>query len=65
MVNTFLVQVSQPEDSVLARALYNPKYGACVYKFQCVVDFLGRIILFTRPHLGIMYDGNIWNVTEQ
>lgn len=65
MVDTFPVRVSQPEDSVLGKALYNPKYGSCVYKFQCAVDFLGRIILFSGPHLGTMYDGNIWNATEQ
>ena len=47
MVDTFPVCVSQPEDSLLLRTLFNPKYNTHVYKFQCAVDFLGRILLLT------------------
>ena len=64
MVDTFPVRVSEPEDSALGQVLFNPKYGSCVYKFQCAVTFLGVIPLFTGPHLGTSYDGNIYEATE-
>lgn len=60
MVDTFPVYVSQPEDGLLARSLYNPKYGGCIYKFQLGCDFLGRNNLLTGPHMGVMNDGNTW-----
>ena len=65
MIDTFSVQVSQSKNSALTKALYNLKYGSCVYKFQCAVDFLKKIILFISSYLGMMYDKNIWNTTEQ
>ena len=42
----------------MSSALWNGKYNGCVLKFQIGIDFLGRIILFTGPHLA--YDGHIW-----
>lgn len=60
MVDTFPVERLQPEDSYLAKSLYNPKYGGTVFKFQNVVDFLGRIVYFSGPHLGTTHDDLIW-----
>jgi len=76
MVDTFPVQVLQPLDSLFARQLYQPKYGCCVYKFQLGCSFLGHFITFSGliqlfvpedvgPHLGISYDGDIWDSTLQ
>eukprot|EP00026_Physarum_polycephalum_P011249 Phypoly_transcript_11456.p1 GENE.Phypoly_transcript_11456~~Phypoly_transcript_11456.p1 ORF type:complete len:177 (+),score=4.07 Phypoly_transcript_11456:606-1136(+) len=59
----FPLRVQVPVDRELARALYNPKYKHCVYKCQLGIDFLGRIIICTGPHLGLCYDGHIWSRT--
>ena len=59
IVDTLPVYVLQPGNSTLARLLYNPKYSGPIYKLQLVTDFLGRIICFTGPHLGVEYDGSI------
>jgi len=64
IVDTLPVYVQQPSNSTLKRLLYNPKYGGTVYKLQLGIDFLGRIILFTGPHLGVQYDGDIWKSTS-
>jgi hypothetical protein len=64
MVDTTPVFVECPRKSSAARGLFNPKYGWTVYKAQVGIDFLGRIILFSGPHLGTTYDGNIWLSTE-
>ncbi len=57
------MEIQQPKDSFLAHALYNKKYGGPVYKFQNVVDFLGRIVAFTGVHLGKTHDAEIWSTT--
>ena len=41
MVDTFPVRVLQPTNSEIRKRLYNPKYGACVYKVQLAIDFRG------------------------
>jgi hypothetical protein len=64
MVDTTPIFVEMPRNSFRARALFNPKYGWSVYKVQIGVDFLGRIILFSGPHLGTSYDGHIWMNTS-
>jgi hypothetical protein len=43
MVDTFPLRVLQPVHRPLARALYNPKYGGCIYKGQLAIDFLGIV----------------------
>jgi len=60
-VDTMPVYVLQPKSPLLSRLLYNPKYGAPVYKLQLATDFLGRLILFSGPHFGTEYDGHIQN----
>ena len=60
IVDTVPVYVLAPQDSTLNHWLYNPKYGGTIYKAQIGTDFMGRIILFTGPHLGNgAYDGHI------
>ncbi len=44
-VDTFPMYVQQPINSELRKALYNPKYGGCVYKGQLGIDFLGMLML--------------------
>ena len=63
IVDTFPLHVLQPHNSTLRRALFNPKYGGCVYKGQLGINFLGAIVLCTGPHLGLCYDGHIWQRT--
>lgn len=65
IVDTFPVEILKPEDHEKASATYNGKYETNVYKFQVVVDFLGRIIYFSGPHLGSKYDGHIWRDTYE
>jgi hypothetical protein len=43
--------------------MFAKKYGGVAYKFQNVVDFLGRIVAFTGVHLGKTHDGKIWSST--
>lgn len=60
IVDTVPVTVLQSVDHTLHHALNNPKYGHTVYKAQLSIDFLGRIIVFTGPHLGLLtYDAHI------
>lgn len=59
IVDTVPIVVLEPEDALLRHWLFNPKYGAPVYKAQIAIDFLGRIIFFSGPHLGLYYDGHI------
>lgn len=59
IVDTVPFTVLQPIDPTLNHAIYNPKYGHTVYKAQVGIDFLGRIVLFSGPHLGLQYDGRI------
>jgi len=60
IVDTFPVQVVQPQSSELRHLLYNGKYGCCVVKFVMMIDFKGRIIFFDGPFTGNSYDGHIW-----
>jgi len=64
IIDTFPIYVSQPKTYRLAKLLFNGKYKRCIYKIQLGIDFLGRIIVFSGPHLGIEYDGNIWEDTS-
>lgn len=59
IVDTLPIYVQQPVNSILSHMLYQPKYKNHVYKMQLGVDFLGRIILFSGPHWGTQYDGDI------
>ena len=63
IVDTLPVYVPQPHRWALARLLYQPKYGACVYKYQLGITFAGEIVLFTGPHLGTTPDVTIWEAT--
>ncbi len=58
-VDTVPIYVQQPQNSTLRHMLYNPKYAGTVYKMQIGIDFLGRIVLFSGPHIGLQYDGDI------
>jgi hypothetical protein len=60
IVDTLPIPVSQPKDFQVAKLLYNPKYGRCVYKVLICIDFLGRILFFSGPYIGTKYDGHIW-----
>jgi len=57
-----VVQIAIPTNSRLARALYNPKYGGCVLKWQVAVDLCGNYLLLTGPH--VAYDGHIFTNTS-
>lgn len=63
IVDTFPIRVLKPVNSTLRKALFNPKYDDCVYKVQLGINFLGEIVLCTGPHLGVCYDGHIWERT--
>jgi len=63
MVDTFPIVVQQPLCSFHKRNLYNPKYKNTIYKVQLGCDFLGRIIVFSGMHLGVEYDGHLWEKT--
>jgi hypothetical protein len=63
MTDTTPIFVQQPKSSTLRSALFNRKYAWTVYKFQLSVDFLGRIVCFSGPHLGNSYDAHIWRNT--
>ncbi len=45
IVDTFPIRVKQPVNKELRESLYNPKYGACVYKCQLGIDFLGMVLI--------------------
>jgi hypothetical protein len=64
IVDTFPVEVQNPHDSFMSKVLYHGKYGTTVFKFQNVVDFLGRIVCFTGAHLGKTPDHKIWESTS-
>jgi len=61
MVDTVPIVISQPTKFSHRRFFYNPKYKACVVKIQLVISFLGHIIYFSGPHLGITPDCKIWH----
>jgi len=61
LVDTYVVHVSIPNNTKLARVLYNPKYSGCVLKWQVAVDFCGNYVLLTGPH--VAYDGHIFSNT--
>jgi hypothetical protein len=63
MTDTTSMYVQQPQSSVLRSALFNRKYSWTIYKFQISVDFLGRIVCFSGPHLRNSYDAHIWRNT--
>ena len=65
MVDTFPVFVPTPNSYSLAQLLYQPKYKRCVLKIQIGCNFLGEIILWTGPNLGIDSDVTIWDTTWQ
>lgn len=60
--DTLPVYIQTPQDPVRYRLFYNGKYGAHVYKLLLGIDFLGRIIFISGPHLGGAwnYDAHIW-----
>jgi len=59
-VDTFPFRVYLPRDSRLRRCLYNPKYSSSVWKWEIIIDLLGRIVSFAGPHIGTAYDGHIF-----
>jgi hypothetical protein len=64
MTDTTPIYVQQPQNSTLRSALFNRKYSWTIYKLQISVDFLGRIVCFSGPHIGNAYDAHIWNNTS-
>ena len=64
-VDTGPVFVCNPKRSKMSRLLHQPKYHACVYKFQLVCSFLGHIISYSGLHDGVEPDSNIWQQTSQ
>lgn len=58
IVDTQPIYVAQPKNTTLRTALYNPKYGDTVYKVMQIIDFMGRRIAFSGPHLGTFYDAH-------
>jgi len=63
IVDSFPIYVSQPTNPAFARVLYNPKYGACIWKVLIVISLLGTILYFKAPFPGTIYDGHIWQDT--
>jgi len=63
IVDTYVIHVSTPIQSILSRSLYNPKYSGFVLKWQVVTDLLGNYILLTGPH--VIYDGHIFTHTME
>lgn len=63
IVDTFPVYCPAPHRFALRRLLFQPKYKACVLKYQLGITFAGEIILFTGPHLGTIGDCTIWEAT--
>ena len=63
LVDVFPVYVPAPTRYSLAKLLFQPKYNHCVFKIQLGVNFLGEIILWTGPHLGVVSDITIWEAT--
>lgn len=62
-VDTGPVYVSQPTRSAHSRLLFQPKYHACVYKFQLIISFLGHIVGYSGLHGGVESDRTIWERT--
>lgn len=57
------MMVQQPGDHNVRRCLYNGKYKDTILKVQLIIDFLGRIVYFSGPHIGNKYDGHIYRET--
>lgn len=53
IVDSFPIRVQKPKTSAFRRMLFNPKYGTTIMKVEMITDFLGRIISFSGPHLGL------------
>jgi hypothetical protein len=60
IVDTFPIYTYNPENMLYSSSLFNPHYGGTIFKFQIMIDFLGRLLLFSGPHLGTSYDGHIY-----
>ena len=58
-VDVFPFIVDQPSDPIMRGLLYQPKYGACVFKCQLLTTFNRLIVGFDFPFLGVQNDGNI------
>ena len=43
---------------------FAPKYHACVFKVQIIIDLNGRIVYYSVPHLGVTSDTKIWSKTR-
>lgn len=65
MVDTMPIFINKSIGSDVARATYNGRYKENLYKVQVVVDFKGRIVFFSGPHIGSKYDGHIFAETEK
>ena len=61
IVDTCPIYCPTPHDFHTAALLYQPKYKDCVLKWQLGIDFRGRIIMWTGPHLGTSSDKTIWD----
>ena len=63
IVDTLPVYPPTPHKWWMSALMFQPKYKACVMKFQLGISFAGDIILWTGPHLGIESDVGIWERT--
>ena len=57
------MRILQPSNSFIRSCFYSGKYKDAVVKVQLIVDFLGRIVYFSGPHIGTKYDGHIYQDT--
>jgi len=65
IVDTLPVYIPEPHSFAMRRLLFQPKYGACVWKMQLGITLMGNIVLWTGPHLGVTSDVSIWRQTAQ
>ena len=63
IVDTLPIVISTPHSWWLSTLFYQPKYKATVVKMQLGISFMGDIILWTGPHLGVISDISIWEST--
>lgn len=63
-LDTYPCTVSTPSVTEASRIFYQPKYHACVFKVQIIIDLNGRIVYYSVPHLGVTSDTKIWSKTR-
>lgn len=64
MVDTMPIFINKSCNSNIAMATYNGRYKENLFKVQVVIDFLGRIVFYSGPHIGSKYDGHLFTETD-